>query len=228
MRIDVVTLFPNIVESALSESIIGRARKKKLLDLYVHDLRPYGLGKHHVTDDSPYGGGPGMVMRCEPLFHAAEKILGSEYHITPRILMCPQGRLLKQTVVRELSAHPRIFIICGHYEGVDERVRLYLATDVISIGDYILTNGALAAAVLIDSVVRLIPGVLGSSESTVYESFTQDTLEGPTYTRPAVFRGWKVPEVLLNGNHEQISLWRHQMAITRTKQIRPDIKAKEG
>jgi tRNA (guanine37-N1)-methyltransferase len=228
MRVDVLTLFPSIVEGALSESIIGRARKKGLLELHIHDLRPYGLGKHRSTDDTPYGGGPGMVMRCDPLFNATESILGSEFHNTPRILMCPQGRLLRQSIVREISKLPRLFIICGHYEGVDERVRQYLATDTLSIGDYVLTNGALSAAVLIDAVTRLLPGVLGCSESPIRESFSHSYLEGPTYTRPPEFRGWKVPEILLSGNHKEIAAWRENMARIRTQQTRPDIESPEN
>jgi len=223
MRVDVLTLFPAIVEGALSESIIRRAREKGLLELHVHNLRSYGIGKHRTVDDTPYGGGPGMVLRCEPIFQAAESILGEEFHTTPRILMCPQGKPLHQATVKALSSYRRLFIICGHYEGVDERVRLYLATDTISIGDYILTNGALAAAVLIDAVCRLIPGVLGCPHSPLSESFSHQELEGPVYTRPADFRGWKVPEILLSGDHQKIASWRKSMARQRTEMVRPDL-----
>ncbi len=223
MRIDVLTLCPKLVDSALSESIIGRARRNGSLELHTHDLRPFGLGKHKSVDDTPYGGGPGMVMRCEPLFEATEKILATELNQTKRILMCPQGRLLKQSLVRELAREKRLFIICGHYEGVDERVREHLATESISIGDYVLTNGALAAAVLIDAVVRLLPGVLGSEESAQQESFTDRLLDGPVYTRPPNYRGWTVPEILLSGNHGEVEKWRMNESVNRTQKVRPDL-----
>lgn len=220
MQIDVVTLFPRIVEGPLEESILKRARERGRVTIRVHNLRDFAHDKHRVVDDKPFGGGPGMVLKPEPIFEAVEKLRRADSRV---ILMCPQGRRLTQSVARELAGHPHLIIICGHYEGVDERVREALVQDEISIGDYVLTNGALAAAVLIDAVVRLVPGVLGDDASAARDSFADGLLEGPQYTRPAEYRGMRVPEVLLSGNHEEIARWRREQALRRTAQRRPDL-----
>ncbi len=226
LRIDVLTLFPGIVSGALGESIMGRAQKGGLLDLRLHQLRDYATDKHRITDDRPYGGGPGMVMKCEPIFAAAEAILGEALPSTPRILLSPQGVPFGQEIARRLATLPRILLICGHYEGVDERIREGLATEELSIGDYVLTNGALAAAVVIDAVARLIPGVLGHEGSSADESHAGQGLEYPQYTRPVEFRGRRVPEILLSGNHAAIEAWRREQSRQRTLQRRPDIAAR--
>lgn len=215
-----MTLFPRIVEGPLEESILKRARERGLVTIRVHNLRDFTHDKHRVVDDKPFGGGPGMVLKPEPIFEAVETLRRPDSCV---ILMCPQGRRFTQAVAHELSARPHLLIICGHYEGVDERVREALVQDEISIGDYVLTNGALAAAVLIDAVVRLLPGALGDEASAVCDSFTDGLLEGPQYTRPAEFRGMRVPEVLLSGNHEEIARWRREQALRRTAQRRPDL-----
>lgn len=215
-----MTLFPRIVEGPLEESILKRARERGLVTIRVHNLRDFTHDKHRVVDDKPFGGGPGMVLKPEPIFEAVETLRRPDSRV---ILMCPQGRRFTQAVAHELSARPHLLIICGHYEGVDERVREALVQDEISIGDYVLTNGALAAAVLIDAVVRLLPGALGDEASAVRDSFTDGLLEGPQYTRPAEFRGMRVPEVLLSGNHEEIARWRREQALRRTAQRRPDL-----
>ncbi|MCS7049249.1 MAG: tRNA (guanosine(37)-N1)-methyltransferase TrmD [Verrucomicrobiae bacterium] len=220
MEIDVVTLFPRIVEGPLEESILKRARERGLVAIRVHNLRDFAHDKHRVVDDKPFGGGPGMVLKPEPIFEAVETLRRPESRV---VLMCPQGRRLTQAVARELAQLPHLLILCGHYEGVDERVREALVQDEISIGDYVLTNGALAAAVLIDAVVRLLPGALGDETSATSDSFTNGLLEGPQYTRPAEFRGMRVPEVLLSGNHEEIARWRREQALRRTAQRRPDL-----
>jgi tRNA (guanine37-N1)-methyltransferase len=204
-------------------SIIARAVREGRLEIHIHNIRDYATDRHKVTDDYPYGGGPGMVMKPEPIFAAVEAVMGDERGPeAPVILMTPSGRLLKQSIVRELAKKRRIGIICGHYEGVDERVRLYLATEELSIGDYVLTGGELPAMVLVDAVARLLPGVI-SSESVAEESFSDGLLEYPQYTRPANFRGWKVPEILLSGNHAQIARWRRGWALIRTLDRRPDL-----
>lgn len=215
-----MTLFPRIVEGPLEESILKRARERGLVAIRVHNLRDFAHDKHRVVDDKPFGGGPGMVLKPEPIFEAVETLRRPESRV---VLMCPQGRRLTQAVARELAQLPHLLILCGHYEGVDERVREALVQDEISIGDYVLTNGALAAAVLIDAVVRLLPGALGDETSATSDSFTNGLLEGPQYTRPAEFRGMRVPEVLLSGNHEEIARWRREQALRRTAQRRPDL-----
>ncbi|MCC6352567.1 MAG: tRNA (guanosine(37)-N1)-methyltransferase TrmD [Verrucomicrobiae bacterium] len=228
LRVDVVTLFPGIVAGALGESIMGRAQKAGLLDLRLHQLRNHATDKHRITDDRPYGGGPGMVMKCEPVFAAVESILGPDLATTPRILLSPQGTPFSQEIARRLVTLPRILLICGHYEGVDERIREQLATEELSIGDYVLTNGALAAAVVIDAVARLIPGVLGDAGSPADESHSGQGLEYPQYTRPVEFRGSRVPEILLSGNHAAVDAWRREQSRARTLRQRPDIARRLG
>lgn len=222
MRIDIITLFPEMFRGPFDESIIRRAIDGGLVRIDLHNLRQYGLGRHRVVDDYPHGGGAGMVLMAEPLFAAVEDVRGEDEK-APVILLTPQGRLFNQTVAGELAAHPRLIIICGHYEGVDERVREHLATDEISIGDYVLTGGELAAMVVTDAVVRRLPGVLGSEESAQEDSHEDGLLEYPQYTRPQDFRGWEVPPVLLSGNHAEIARWRREQAIRRTMERRPDL-----
>ena len=224
MRIDIVTLFPNMFSGPFDESIIRRARDNKFVEIVIHNLRDYGLGRHRVVDDYPYGGGSGMVLMPEPLFSAVEAIKGESR--IPVILLTPQGRLFTQQVAEELAAYSRFILVCGHYEGVDERVREYLVTDEISIGDYVLTGGEPAAMVVCDAVVRLIPGVLGSPESVRDDSHSGGLLEYPQYTRPQIFRGWEVPPVLLSGNHAEIARWRREQAVLRTLARRPDLLEK--
>lgn len=220
MRIDVITIFPEMLDGFLRASMMKRAIQKGALDLRTVNLRDFATDRHQTTDDRPFGGGPGMVMKPEPLFAAVESIRTPDSRV---ILMCPQGRVFRQSVARELTAAAHLIFICGHYEGVDERVREALVTDELSIGDYVLTNGVLPAAVVIDAVVRLLPGVLGGEGATEQESFTSPALEGPQYTRPAEFRGMSVPAVLLNGNHEEIARWRAEQSRLRTTARRPDL-----
>ncbi|MBM3131568.1 MAG: tRNA (guanosine(37)-N1)-methyltransferase TrmD [Chloroflexi bacterium] len=224
MHIDVLTLFPKMFGGPFDESIIKRATEAGLVKLALHNLRDWGIGKHHVVDDAPHGGGAGMVLMPEPLFAAVEAIKGDAE--IPVILLTPQGRLFNQRVAQELAAHERILLVCGHYEGVDERVREHLVTDEISIGDYVLTGGELPAMVVIDAVVRQLPGVLGSEESAREDSHSGGLLEYPQYTRPASFRGWDVPEVLLSGHHARITKWRREQSILRTLKRRPDLLEK--
>ncbi len=224
MRIDIVTLFPNMFSGPFDESIIKRAVDSGLVEINLHNLREYGLGRHHVVDDYPHGGGAGMVLMAEPLFAAVEDIMGSE--AVPVILLTPQGRLFNQQVALELAAHPRLIFVCGHYEGVDERVREHLVTDEISIGDYVLTGGELPAMVVIETVVRQLPGVLGSCESVSEESHSDGLLEYPQYTRPQNFRGWEVPPVLISGNHAEIANWRREQSVIRTLERRPELLEK--
>lgn len=222
MRIDILTLFPNMFTGFFSESIMRRAVDRGIVQIGVHNFRDYAHDKHRTVDDYPYGGGAGMVLRPEPLFEAVEAIAGgdSPAHV---VLLTPQGRLLKQRVARELAGFERLLLICGHYEGVDERLREHLVNDEISIGDYVLSGGEPAAMVVADVVVRLLPGVLGSEESLEEESHAQGLLEYPQYTRPEVFRGWPVPEVLLSGNHAQIARWRWEQSLKRTLERRPEL-----
>lgn len=227
IQVDVVTLFPEIVHGALDASMMKRAQTAGHLKLHLHQLRQFAVDKHGTVDDKPYGGGAGMVMRCEPLFDAVETVLGDDFSTTPRILLCPQGKPFNQTKAVELSKLSRFLLICGHYEGVDERVRQHLATDEISLGDYIITNGALAAAVVIDAVARLIPGVLGDEYSASEESYSQALLEYPHYTRPPEFRGHRVPEILLSGHHAAIAQWRAEQSRLRTQEKRPDLLSKQ-
>ena len=208
----------------LEESILKRAQESGRLSIALHDIRDYAAGKHHVTDDAPYGGGGGMVMKPEPIFGAAEAVLAGDEGV-PIILLSPQGRLFTHSVASELSRCRRVILICGRYEGVDERVRQHLVTDEISIGDYVLTGGELGAMVIIDAVTRLLPGVLGHPGAAFEDSHACGLLEGPQYTRPAVFRGWEVPQVLRSGNHAAIARWRREQALRRTFDRRPDLSA---
>ena len=227
MRIDILCLFPEMFDSPLNQSIVKRARERGLVDIVIHNIRDYTHDKHRTVDDYPYGGGPGMVLKPEPIFEAAETIK-QQLGVTemPIILLTPQGRLFSQSVAQELALYPHLMLICGHYEGLDERVCEYLATDEISIGDYILSGGELAALVVVDAVVRLIPGVLGSQDSARSDSHSNGLLEYPQYTRPRVYRGWAVPSVLLSGNHGEIAQWRRRQAILRTATRRPDLLKK--
>ena len=234
MRIDILTIFPRMFEAVLNESILKRAQKKGLLKIYVHNIRDYSLDKHKKIDDRPFGGGPGMVMRTEPIFRAIEQIKsklsakggfahGGKTKKPKIILLSPQGEGLNQTLAKKLSKNKHLILLCGHYEGIDERVKKRLVDSEISIGDYVLTGGELPAMVLIDAVARLIPGVLGRKESLTDETFQDNLLEYPLYTRPAIFKGMKVPTVLLSGNHKKIKEWRRQQAIRLTKQRRPEL-----
>jgi tRNA (guanine37-N1)-methyltransferase len=220
MRVDVLTLFPAMFAGPLDESIIRRARVAGLLDLKVHNLRDWAKDRHKTVDDRPFGGGPGMVLKPEPLFEAVESLRGEGTRV---VLTSPSGAVFNQAMARRWSHEPHLIFICGSYEGYDERVRRYLADEDVSIGDFVLTNGALPAMVMIDSVTRLIPGALGDDESAVDESFSNGLLEYPHYTRPAEFRGWAVPEVLLSGNHADIARWRRLQAMRRTAERRPDL-----
>lgn len=221
MRIDVVTLFPELITTPLSTSIMGRARDKALFDLHVHQLRDKGLGRHKQVDDTPYGGGQGMVLRPEPLFETLDTIDRSQART---ILMTPQGRRYTQADARRLAALPHLIFVCGHYEGVDHRVVEHCIDEEISIGDYVLTNGAIAAVVVIDSIIRLLPGALGDDMSAVEESFGESgLLEAPHYTKPAEYRGHAVPDILLSGHHGKVAEWRQQQSLVRTAQNRPDL-----
>lgn len=224
MRIEMLTTFPQMIDAVAGESIVGRARQRGIVELEAVNLREYTLDKHHTTDDAPFGGGPGMVMKCEPVFAAVEALMARRAGRKPRILlMTPQGRRFDQSLAEELARESYILMICGRYEGVDERIRENLVTDEVSIGDYVLTGGELAAMVIADAVARLLPGVLGDETSAESESFSSGLLEYPQYTRPADFRGMTVPDVLLSGNHEQIRKWRREQALRRTLQRRPDL-----
>lgn len=224
MLIDVITLFPAMFEGPLTESMIKRARAKKIVTIRIHNLRDYAKGKHQITDDRPFGGGPGMLMKPEPLFCAVEAIVDKSSRV---ILLSPKGRKLTQKKLVQLSKQKHLVFITGHYEGVDARVEEHLTDEEISIGDYVLTNGALPAMVVIDGIVRLLPGALGHEESASRESFSHGELEYPQYTRPAEFRGMKVPEILLSGHHAEIEKWRGQQGRLKTKKVRPDLAGKK-
>lgn len=227
MRIDILTLFPDIFNGFLSHSIIRRAIDSCLVDIRFHDIRVYTHDKHHIVDDYPYGGGAGMVLKPEPIFEAVDYIKKdadlSSVHI---VLLTPQGRVLNQSVVQQLALYKNLMIICGHYEGVDERVAEYLADEEISIGDYLLTGGEVAAMVIVDCVVRLLPGAVGSHDSLSEESYVNGLLEYPQYTRPAEYRKFEVPAVLLSGNHKAIAKWRRQQSLLRTAKRRSDLMQK--
>ena len=225
MRIDILTIFPAMFRGPFEESIVKRAVEKGLVDIHIHDIRQWASDRHRTVDDYPYGGGPGMVMKPEPLFAAVEAVLAEAPERGPIVLLTPQGRLFRQEVVGELAREQRLVLICGHYEGVDARVHQHLATDEISIGDYVLSGGELPAMVVVDAVVREIPGVLGAPDASAEESFARGLLEYPQYTRPADFRGLTVPEVLLSGNHGEIARWRRRESLLRTAQRRPDLLA---
>jgi len=220
MKIDILTLFPEICRAPLSESIMKRAQKNGIVDLRIHNLRDWARDKHHIVDDAPFGGGQGMVMKPEPIFAAVESLRTENSGV---VLMTPQSRTLTQSLATELSKREHLIVICGHYEGVDHRVIEHLVNLEISIGDYVLTNGAIAAVVLVDAIVRLLPGALGHEQSATDDSFSGGLLEAPQYTRPAEFRGWKVPEVLLSGNHAEIEKWRKEQGLKRTRENRPDL-----
>ena len=225
MRFDVFTLFPDVFKPYLESSILQRATQNNLLEVKLHDIRTWTSDRHHTTDDTPFGGGGGMVMKPDPIFNAIEDVLGAPPSC-PVILLTPQGRLFNQRIAYELSAQPHLALLCGHYEGVDERVRRHLVTDEISIGDYVLTGGELPALMIIDAVTRLIPGALGDPTGAADDSHASGLLEYPHYTRPAEFRGLKVPDVLLSGNHALIAKWRREQSLLRTWQRRPDLLAK--
>ncbi len=224
MKIDVLTLFPAMFTGPLDESIIKRARESGKLEFKLHNLRDWTHDRHKTVDDRPFGGGPGMLMKPEPLFAAVESLRGEKTRV---ILMSPGGRKFDQAIARELAQETDLLLVTGHYEGFDERVRTGLAHDELSIGDYVLTNGALPAMIVIDAVTRLLPGVLGDDDSSRDESFSEGLLEYPQYTRPAEFRGMPVPEVLLSGNHAEIAKWRREQARLRTLARRPDLLKRE-
>ena len=223
MHFDILTLFPGLFAGAFEESIIKRARESGSVTIALHNIRDYATGRHKVTDDTPYGGGGGMIMKPEPIFAATEAVLGEQASAVPVVLLTPKGRLFNQSAARELSHHDRLLLICGRYEGLDERVHQYLATDQISIGDYVLSGGEIAAMVIVDAVPRLLPAVLGDPSATFEDSHAEGLLEYPHYTRPSIFRDHPVPDVLLSGHHAEITRWRRQQALHRTWERRPDI-----
>ncbi len=230
LRIDVYTIFPRIFESPLGEGLLGKAIRSGLVEVRVHDIRDYAPGKHRQVDDAPFGGGPGMVMKPEPVFEAVSRTLGYRLDELERlksevsvIMLTPRGERLTQAKVAELARRPHLALICGRYEGVDERVLEHLCTEAISIGDYVLSGGEFAALVVIEAVTRLIPGVVGNLESLREESFSGGLLEYPQYTRPAEYLGWRVPEVLLSGHHGEVEKWRRRMALEWTRRMRPEL-----
>ena len=225
MLFDVLTLFPRLFDAFLEESLIGKARIRGIFEVRVTDVRDFATDRHHTVDDRPFGGGPGMVMKPEPLFQAVESVVAQTSPRGRVVLLTPQGRLLSQKAAEELAGEERLLLVCGHYEGVDERVREHLVDDEISIGDYVLSGGEFPALVVVDAVVRRIPGALGSESSLDEESHAQGLLEYPQYTRPAEFRGWQVPEALLSGHHAEIARWRRRQSLLRTARRRPDLLA---
>ena len=226
MRIDVLSIFPEFFSGPLDASLIGRAREAGTLDVRVHDLRQWTHDRHRTVDDMPFGGGAGMVMKPEPFFEAVEALFGSVEERPRTVLLTPRGRPLSQALARELSAEPGLLLICGRYEGIDERVHQAIATDEVSIGDYVLSGGEVAACVVIEAVTRLVPGVMGNEASAEDESFSEGLLEYPQYTRPAEYRGMAVPEVLLSGHHGRVAEWRREQALARTRAVRPDLIAR--
>lgn len=222
MRIDILTVVPELLDSPLSHSIVGRARKKGLVEINVHNLRKYGIGPRKNVDDYSYGGDAGMVMMVEPVYRMVEE-LKAERDYDEVIYMSPDGERLTQAIANELSLHGNIIILCGHYKGVDQRIREHLVTREISVGDYVVSGGEIPAALLADAIVRLIPGALSDETSALSDSFQDDLLSPPVYTRPADFNGWKVPEVLLSGNPRLIRAWQDEQALERTKQLRPEL-----
>jgi len=225
MRFDIFTLLPDVFPPYLNASILQKASQNGLLEVLVHDIRAWTTDKHHVTDDTPYGGGGGMVMKPEPVFAAVEDVLGTP-PTCPVILMTPQGRVFNQKIAMELAKLPQVALLCGRYEGIDERVREHLVTDEISIGDFVLTGGELPALIVLDAVARFIPGVLGDPTGALDDSHASGLLEYPHYTRPPEFRGWGIPQVLLSGHHAEIEKWRRQQSLLRTRQRRPDMLAR--
>ncbi len=235
MRIDVYTIFPGIFDSPLREGLLGKAMRGEILDIRVHDIRDYSAGKHRQVDDAPFGGGPGMVMKPEPVFEAVTRTLGfgigeleSLQEKVRVVMLTPRGERMGQAKVEEMAALEHIALICGRYEGVDERVFEHLCTDALSIGDYVLSGGEFAALVVIESISRLVPGVLGNEESLACESFSRGLLEYPQYTRPAEYMGWKVPEVLLSGDHGAVEKWRREAAVQCTQKRRPELAGPGG
>ena len=222
MQFEVFTLLPDVFPPYLESSILQRARQRGLIHVRVHNIRDYTHDKHHTTDDVPYGGGGGMVMKADPVFEAVESVLGLEAEC-PIILLTPQGRVFDQGIAAEISLQEKIALICGRYEGIDERIRRHLVTDEISIGDYVLTGGEIPALILIDAISRLIPGVLGDPDGAMDDSHASGLLEYPHYTRPPEFRGWTVPEVLLSGDHARINQWRREQSLRHTLERRPDL-----
>lgn len=220
MQIDLLTLFPGICDGPMTQSMMKRAQNQGLISFKAWDIRDWATDKHHLTDDAPFGGGEGMVMKAEPIFAAVEALRKPESRV---LLMSPGGKPLSHAEAMRLSTEAHLILICGHYEGVDQRVIDHLVDEELSIGDYVLTNGALAALVVVDAVVRLIPGVLGNENSAAQDSFAQGLLEFPQYTRPAEFRGWKIPEILLSGDHARIAAWRREKSIEKTRRVRPEI-----
>lgn len=225
LHIDLLTLFPGICEGPMTHSMMKRAQEKELFTFKAHDIRAWTTDKHRLTDDAPFGGGEGMVMKPEPIFAAIEELRRPETKI---LLMTPSGTSFSQPKAAALSAEQHLIIICGHYEGIDQRVIDHLVDEEISIGDYVLTNGALAALVVVDAVTRLIPGVLGNDQSAAQDSFSHGLLEFPQYTRPAEFRGWKIPEILLSGHHGAIAAWRKEQSLEKTRRVRPDLIENSG
>lgn len=225
MQFDIFTLLPEVFPAYLDTSILKRARERGLIDVRVHNIRDYTHDRHHTTDDTPYGGGGGMVMKPGPVFEAVESALGAD-PVCPVIMLTPQGRVFDQRVAQELSQHKRIALICGRYEGIDERIREHLVTDEISIGDYVLTGGELPALLIVDAVSRLLPDVLGDPTGAEDDSHASGLLEYPHYTRPPEFRGWPVPDVLLSGDHAKIDKWRREQSLLRTLKKRPDLLEK--
>jgi len=231
MRFDILTLFPTLFSGVFEESIVKRAVESGLVTIAIHNIRDHAVDKHHITDDEPYGGGGGMVMKPGPIFRAVEGVLAGEgtsrgmEEPTRVVLLSPAGRLFNQGMAREMALRQRLILICGRYESVDERVREHLVTDEISVGDYVLSGGEIPAMVIVEAVTRLLPGALGDPLATVHDSHSNGLLEHPHYTRPAVFRGWAVPEVLLSGNHGEIARWRRQRSLLRTYERRPDLLA---
>lgn len=226
MRFDVLTVFPEMFVSYFGSSLLKKAQEKGVIEIRLHDIRGHATDRHRMTDDAPYGGGGGMVMKVEPIDRALQSVprLGSGK--TPVILLTPQGEPFHQRMAEELAQHPQLVLVCGHYEGVDERVRQHLVNREISIGDYVITGGELSAMVVVDAVARLVPGVLGNSDSATADSFSMGLLEYPHYTRPALYREWGVPEVLLSGNHRDIEAWRRRESLLRTRRRRPELLEK--
>lgn len=225
MLFEVFTLFPSVFQSYFEISILQRAIESGLIQIHLHNIRDWASGKHHITDDAPFGGGGGMVMKPEPIFTSVEEVLGSPI-TCPLVLLTPQGKVFNQHIAQELSVFPRLGFLCGRYEGIDERIREHLVTDEISVGDYVVTGGELPAMIVMDAITRLIPGALGDPDGAADDSHASGLLEYPHYTRPATFRGWKVPDVLLSGNHVQIAHWRREQSLLRTLRRRPDLLQK--
>ena len=223
IRFDILSVFPEMFESPFNCSILKRARDKRIVEIHLHNIRDYAKNKHKMTDDAPYGGGGGMVMKVEPIDEALTSIIPSRDDNTSVVLLTPQGDTFDQNIAEEMSAYSRIVLICGHYEGVDERVRTYLVDKEISVGDFVLTGGELSAMIVVDAVIRLIPDVLGNNESASFDSFSTGLLEYPHYTRPGSYRGWQVPDILLSGNHREIQTWRRKESLKRTYLRRPDL-----